>query len=577
MKRAFVLRSLIAVTAALVIAGIVSAFIMQRQYLANRQAELRELMNTISITVNTSDYRSLAKKFSGLSPNTLRVTFIAADGRVLGDSEANPDTLENHKGRAEIEAAIKTGYGEEIRHSSTLNCDMLYTAKRLSNGIILRLSVTLKSVYDHIWSLIPALLTGALAALACTPFLAWKMANGVVKPFGEVAESLANINAGGYGTDLAEPEYRELVPIVRQINTLSDKIADTLAELTSERRRISLLLDNMKEGLVVLDHSQQILLINRSACEFFSVAEKPVGKNLLCLTHIPHIAESAETAVKTGKSDFFDLNAPDGRKILQIIVNSVSGTESCADNGVILLITDVTVIRRSEQIRSEFVANASHELKTPLTSIKGFSELLESGLVSDPKKESQYLAMIHKETERMIGLISDILKLSELESVTEDTGKSTVSLLAIAQKVKESLSVQASEKNITVSVSGDAGVIDANPDRMTELTLNLIDNAIKYNRPEGYVEVLVAEQKDSVFLMVSDTGIGIPPEAQERVFERFYRVDKSRSRKIGGTGLGLSIVKHIVGLYKGKIILSSEMGKGTKIKVILPKTSTRIS
>lgn len=571
MKRAFLVRSLIAVTAALVIAGIVSAFIIQRQYLSDQKAEMRNMLNAISVTTDTSRYGALAKKFSRLASNPIRVTFISADGHVLGDSETEPDTLENHKGRAEIKSAMETGYGEDIRHSDTLKCDMLYTAKKLDDGTVLRLAVNLKSISDHIWSLLPALLTGALAALICTPFLAWKMADSVVKPFGEVADLLANINAGGYGIDLAEPEYRELSPVIQQIKTLSDKIADTLNELTSERQRIGFLLDNMREGLVVLDRSQRILLINRSACEFFSAPEKPVGKNLLCLTRIPHITESAENAAKTGQSDFFDVDAPDGRKVLQLFVNPVSGTASDADGGVILLITDVTVVRRSEQIRSEFVANASHELKTPLTSIKGFAELLESGMVNNPEKESRYLALIHAETERMIVLINDILRLSELESITEDTGKATVSLLAAAQKVKESLAVQASERNIAISVSGDAGILDANPDRMTELILNLMDNAVKYNRTDGRVEIRVTSQKNSVALTVSDTGIGIPPEVQDRVFERFYRVDKSRSRKIGGTGLGLSIVKHIVELYKGKIALKSEVGKGTAIQVTLPR------
>jgi two-component system phosphate regulon sensor histidine kinase PhoR len=227
-------------------------------------------------------------------------------------------------------------------------------------------------------------------------------------------------------------------------------------------------------------------------------------------------------------------------------------------------------VRRTEQIRSEFVANASHELKTPLTAIKGFAELIRSGMIKNPQKESEYLSLICSETERMIDLINDILHLSELESISEDTGESNVSLLAIAEKVRESLSIQAEGKDVTVTVSGDAGILNANPDRLTQLVLNLLDNAIKYNRSGGSVSVIVRQLRNAVTLTVSDTGIGIPPEAKDRVFERFYRVDKSRSRKIGGTGLGLSIVKHIVSLYHGRIDLKSEVGKGTVIEVTIP-------
>lgn len=570
MKRAFLLRSMIAAAIALLIAGCAAAFAMQQQYLGERKAEMKEILNAVSVMQDSGDYASLAKQIASFSEAPLRVTFISADGTVLGDSEADASAMENHGSRAEVAAALETGYGEETRRSSTLGSEMLYTAEKLPNGMVVRLSATLKSIYDHAWTLLPSLLAGLAAALLTAALLMWKMASGIVKPLHAIADSFENINAGGYGTILPEPEYRELVPIVQQINLLSDKIAGTLAELTAERKKISFLLDNMNEGLVVLDRSEKILLINRSACEFFQLEEKPVGKNLLHLTRVPRIEAAADAASGNGSSDFFDIDSPDGASVLQIFVNPVTGGETGADGGVVLLITDVTAARHSEQIRAEFVANASHELKTPLTSIKGFSELLASGMVDDPQKASKYLSLISSETDRMISLINDILRLSELESLSEDSGKSSVSLLAVAQQAAESISVQAAEKNVSVSVGGSEGTVRANPDRMSELVLNLMDNAVKYNREGGRVEVLVSDQKDWVSFRVCDTGIGIPPEARDRVFERFYRVDKSRSRKIGGTGLGLSIVKHIVGLYHGKIELKSSVGVGTEITVMLP-------
>lgn len=577
MKRAFILRSLFAAVLALLIAGIISVFAMQSQYREERKAEMRLLLNAVTASQNTDEDTARAKTIASFSEEPIRVTFIAADGTVLGDSDADAASMENHKGRDEVKSALETGYGEEVRYSSTLGSNMLYTAKRLNDGTVVRLSATLKSINDHVWSLFPALLIGVFAALAVASLFAWKMADGAVRPMIAVAESLENINAGGYGIALAEPKYSELVPMIRQINLLSDKIAGTLAELTAERKQIRFLLDNMNEGLVVLDHSQKILLINRSACTCFGAPEKPVGKNLLLLTRNPHIAESVENAALKKASDFFDMDSPDGASILQIFINPVSGGETESEGGVVILITDVTDARRSEQIRTEFVANASHELKTPLTSIKGFSELLASGMVSNPEKTEEYLSLIHSETDRMISLINDILRLSELESISEDSGKSSVSLLAVAEEVKRSLAPQAAEKNVSVSVNGADGILEANRDRMMELELNLIDNAIKYNRDGGKVDIMISERKDAVVFYVRDTGIGIPPEARERVFERFYRVDKSRSRKIGGTGLGLSIVKHIVELYHGKIKLKSVQGEGTEISVILPVSSGRFN
>lgn len=571
MKRALVVRSLLVVCASLIISGIVSAYVMQQQYIDSRKNDMRELLNIISVSDTTSDYGTLAKKMAKIAPDSLRVTFISPDGEVLGDSDADPSSMGNHKARPEIQGAVLTGYGEEIRYSSTLGTDMLYAAKKLPNGDIVRLSTNLKSLYDHVWSLLPGLLTGFLLALAVAPFLAWRLSNGILRPFGEVAEALECTNSGEYGIDIAEPEYEEFAPIVRQINELSRKISSTLAAQEAQRKRITYLLDNMNEGLVVLDRGGKILIANRSARSFFGERELPDGSSLLRLTHIPRIIAAAENALEHGQPETFDFSPDGGSRLLQLFVSPVSaGEDTGTEGGAILLVTNVTAVRRAEQIRSEFVANASHELKTPLTSIKGFAELLDSGMITDSKKTSEYLSLIRSETDRMIVLINDILKLSELESISDDSGKTNVSLLAVAHRVTESLSVQAKEKNVTIAVSGDNGSVNANKDRMTQLVLNLLDNAVKYNRSGGSVTVSVRQTKEMTVLTVADTGIGIPPEATERVFERFYRVDKSRSRKIGGTGLGLSIVKHIVGLYHGQIKLESTVGEGTSIEVSLP-------
>jgi two-component system phosphate regulon sensor histidine kinase PhoR len=385
-----------------------------------------------------------------------------------------------------------------------------------------------------------------------------------------VVLSLKGIAGGSYITAATDPLYAQLTPEITEMNTLTLNISDKLRELTAERDRIVATLDNMSEGLVVLEISLNITLINKSAMEFFGVKEELKGQNILRLTHMPKTIEAARKAVRSGKHTAVDIKSAKDDRILQIFINPIHGDEQNLQSGAIMLVTDVTGVRRAEQIRSDFVANASHELKTPLTSIKGFTELIESGIISDSEKISRYLALIRQETERMIELINDILKLSELEAIVSDSGRAQISLKLIAQKITESLALQAQAKDVNIVVSGDMGMLTANPDRMTEVMLNLVDNAVKYNNPGGRVEVHITQGVETVILTVSDTGMGIPEDSQERIFERFYRVDRGRSRKQGGTGLGLAIVKHITELYKGTIALESKLGKGTTIKITLP-------
>lgn len=573
MKRAILIRCLWIVFVSLVISGLMSAVLLQRQYNDGKQQEMQELLNVISISdsVNSKAYPALAKKLITLSNYNFRITFIAPDGKVLGDSESDPAEMENHKSRPEVASALKTGYGENLRNSSTLGIRMLYIAQKMPNGDIARISANVDGINSHILTLLPGLLFGLLVSMIIAPLLAWKLSETIVKPFGDVVSSLKSVNAGNYAKGIGSPPYAELAPLTGEINCLARKIAKMLEDLTSEKNRISYLLDNMSEGLVVLDRHQKILIINHSALAFFNAPGNLYGANLLQLTHTPKIIDSAIQSAENGAHSYFDVTADDGR-ILQILMSPVTGTiDDASDGGVILLITDVSAIRRSEQIRSEFIANASHELKTPLTSIKGFAELIGNGFIQDEEQVTRYLTLIRGETDRMISLIDDILKLSELESITAETGCSKISLALVARKVKESLSPQASAKNVEVNVIGDNPFIRANGDRMEQLLLNLMDNAIKYNVAGGRVEVLIKDLGDKAMITVSDTGVGIPEADRERVFERFYRVDKSHSRKIGGTGLGLSIVKHICALYKGKISLRSELGHGTVISVTLPK------
>jgi len=571
LKRAIFFRSLLIALAALIISGGISVFILQNQYTQSKRGEMKQLLNVMAQVNNLPDGEALTNELSAMTADSLRVTVISSSGEVLGDSAHDPTTMENHENRPEFKEAILTGYGEDIRRSNTLGTSMIYVSKKLPDGNVIRLAANLKSINDHIWALFPALLIGILLALLITPLLAWRLSSGIIKPFGEVANALKRINSGNFDNVINTPEFIEFIPITDEINTLSQKITNTLRELTTERERIGYLLSNMNEGFVILDSKLQILIINRSAASFFGVDQKIEGKNLLHLTYQPKICEAAEIATHNRKPEVFDYTSSIDNRILQISISPVRGESQDDEVGVVMLITDVTAIRKAEQIRSEFVANASHELKTPLTSIKGFTELIETGIVKNEESVKNYLSLIRTETDRMIILINDILRLSELETIIVDSNVSRVSLKKIAQHVAKSLTVQAEENDIKIKIMGDAGILRANPDRMTQLMLNLIENAIKYNKNGGKVDIDITKTVGTVTLCITDTGVGIPKEAQERVFERFYRVDKSRSRKMGGTGLGLSIVKHIVGLYKGNIKLVSEVGIGTKIEVILPE------
>lgn len=361
------------------------------------------------------------------------------------------------------------------------------------------------------------------------------------------------------------------LPGQKRVQELLMQISRESERARSERERADDMLNNMSEGLVALDNALTIVVMNKRAGEFFQSGNaNMLGQNLLHLTHMPKLIEAATKTAETGKPDVFDWEDTERGLTLQISVSAVNGLDEGNRNGVVLLISDVTAVRRTEQIRSEFVANASHELKTPLTAIKGFVELMEADIITEPDQIKSYLGRIRKETERMIELINDILHLSELESVNADTGFTAVSMKLTAQRAAESVALSAHKRNVSVQVEGDVGTVRANPDRMMQLALNLIDNAVKYNKPDGNVRVTIISKDGNVHFCVNDTGVGIPPEARQRVFERFYRVDKGRSRRQGGTGLGLSIVKHIVGLYKGRIEIESIVGEGTSITVILP-------
>jgi two-component system phosphate regulon sensor histidine kinase PhoR len=546
--------NLLLVLTALVVTWVITAFTYQNIMIGAKRTELKNFLSAeqqipISSNSNLVEQVQLIKK----------------------DTDYNVSVYNNKVALVipvEVKQAFESGYGESISQRGIISSSSVSVAGQLSNGYVLSITGDVAGFGFTFLCIIPALLVAVV--------ISYRMSSSLITNIKFVFKGviLTLERAGNEGGVSVKPspeilQYEEFNDESREIASLSTQVSQKIKKLYVENKRIDYLLNNMNEGLVVFDRDLRILVINNSAATFFNATGDFKGQNILRLTHLPTIVDALTQVVESGIPVSVDLKSPDEQRTLQVIMSAVHDEYEKTD-GVIMLISDVTKIRLAEKIRSEFVANASHELKTPLTSIKGFSELINTGIISDPEKARGYLEHISTETERMIGLINDILKLSELESTAIDTGRVQVSLRLIAQKVCDSLVNQINRKEVKVSVSGDIGSIEAKPQHMEQMLLNLVDNAIKYNKQGGSVKVTVEQNAENVILTVSDTGVGIPVESRERVFERFYRVDMSRSRKLGGTGLGLSIVKHIVGLYKGTILLESEVGVGTFIKVTLP-------
>ena len=420
------------------------------------------------------------------------------------------------------------------------------------------------------------LLPLAATFLACLPLavlFSRKIAGAVADPIQRITNHLEMIQRGNYNLHIDYPYDDELSPIIGAINQLTQNISHTLEDLTYEKEKAEYILNNMDGGLVLVGAGRRILQHNSAIHKYFDIGDEIVGQAITSLTDNPDILRSVDKAVENQISSVFDVNLMDksGTVVsVRAIPTQGAWTDSGRSASAILIFTDVTQMRQMERMRSEFVANVSHELKTPITSIKGFAELLDSGVVQDHALVESYLRRIREESERMTNLIEDILRLSSLESgQSQEQRPELVDLREMAEDILYSLTPQISKRNITAQAEGE-GCCWAVPDDMRQLLKNIIENAVKYNTDGGSVSVVCDQGDETCSVTVSDTGIGIPMEHQPRIFERFYRVDKGRSKREGGTGLGLSIVKHVAAKYGGQITLTSRPDEGTVIQVRLP-------
>lgn len=496
-------------------------------------------------------------------PAQSRITLIDAQGNVLCDTQVEEEeSLDNHQSRPEVEEALLSGSGTSLRQSDTTGETMLYGAVRTSNGNLLRISQPSNGVADYFGMLMPALIVGFGLALVVALLLAGRFAKSVTRPVREIGRQMLKIGEGEK-IQIDPPEYDELLPIAQSTLRLSRKVEETVQKYKRERRRIDEMLVNMEEGFILTDENARVLSINHAARRWFDCETLPDGQDLICYTRSPQLCEMARQSLKDYQPRRMDFHQ-DGA-VFDLRISAVR-----KGGGLVIVLVDVTGERRMGQVRQEFFSSASHELKTPITSIGGYAELLEQDSFT-PEQKKDFLAQIRREVKNMTALINDILTISRLESGETGAASQPVEMEPVIREALCSVQPMAEQSRITLRADCEqAPTVYADRRHLYSIVSNLIRNAIQYNRPGGKVEVRCCEKDGEMFLSVEDNGIGIPPSLQGRVFERFFRVDKGRSRQTGGTGLGLSIVKHTAQYYGGTVGVDSIEGQGSRFWVQIP-------
>ncbi len=518
------------------------------QYFGNVQEE--QLKDELSLAA--SAVTQLGENYlEGLDSDRYRLTWVASDGTVLFDSHADAASMENHADREEIKEALISGTGSSTRQSSTLTEQTIYEATSLDDGSILRISVSRATALLLVFGMLQPLAVVLVIAIVLSAWLAHRMAKRVVEP----------LNTLNLDKPMENDVYEELSPLLHRIHAQHIEIEKQMQTLKHKQDEFDQITGNMKEALVLLDNAGRILSINPAARILFNTGIACIGEDFLTVERKQNMRLALEEANIQGHSDFRDKK---NGKEYQFDLSRIDSDEK--NHGMVILAFDITEQVNAEKHRQEFTANVSHELKTPLQSIIGSAELMENGIVKEDDIP-RFVGRIRKEAARLVTLIDDIIRLSQLDEGA-DMPREDVSLRVLSEEVCETLSDAAKIKNVSLEVTGDDGVITGVRRLLYEVVYNLCDNAIKYNNPGGSVKVTIAQKPGEVLFRVQDTGIGIPLEHQDKVFERFYRVDKSHSKQSGGTGLGLSIVKHAVQYHHGKITVESELNKGTSISVL---------
>lgn len=548
--------SLVAIISA--VAMVLGVAYTKEQQLFKRQLEQQAMLLAATMENTSPDddvvsLRKLSHDIHGTFEN--RITYIGQDGTVLFDNEADPATMENHLGREEVVAAKQSGTGTAIRESYTMSEMTVYCARVIGYGCIVRVAGTMDTVAARIagmwWEVLLVVIIAAMVSLGVAAIVA----RVVVKPINSI--DLKNPDIG--------ESYSEIAPLLHRISEQNHEIDQQIAELTRSRKEFSLITENMSEGFIIIDSRTEVLSYNTAALKILGSDFTGSSRSVLVLNRSEAFRSAVEDAL-AGKRSETDLTLSE--KIYQVIATPAFTGSSVT--GAVMIILDITEKEAREELRREFTSNVSHELKTPLTTIYGISDMLVGGIVK-PEDIPGFAKNIRDEAGRMITLIQDILKLSQLDENTFSDQRERVDLYELAQSAAERLRPQADEKHVTISVTGERSEFTGIATVLEEMIYNLLDNAVKYNKQGGRADVDVRSSGDDIVVTVSDTGIGVPADSIDRIFERFYRADKSHSRKIGGTGLGLSIVKHGVSLHGGSITVKSSEGSGTTFTMALPK------
>ena len=490
-----------------------------------------------------------------IKDKSARITYIDQDGIVLFDNEADVSEMKNHSDRTEFQKAEKYGAGESSRYSDTLSEKTIYYALRLKDGTVLRVSGTQDSVLALVENLIFPLCGLLCLMLILSGIMASAISKRIVKPINEL--------------DLESPEenriYEELSPLLSKIHRQNREIQNQLELAKQQQEEFALITENMQEGLIVIDKYTMILSANSSAWNLFHMDRVCQGESVYCLDREEEFRHAIEQVLSGEHTELvLKLNGSD----IQLIANPVIRDKKT--EGAVVLLVNVTEKLERESLRREFSANVSHELKTPLTSISGFAEIMQGGLVKN-EDIPKFAGRIYKESQRLLQLVEDVIQISQLDEEKTSYVWEPVDVYQVCKNAFESLKEKAKRLNVHLYICGERMKMEAVRTLLEEAIYNVCDNAIKYNRNDGSVSVFLTQTAQEIQIVVKDTGVGIPKEDQDRVFERFYRVDKSHSKEIGGTGLGLSIVKHAVGALKGSVILRSEEGNGTEICMKFPK------
>ena len=547
-----IFRSIVLVAAVVLLASLVVIVACMYRYSADAQErQIRDDLSLAAAGVSADGVEYLQK----VAPSRFRLTWVAADGTVLYDTKADAGQLPSHADRSEIREALENGTGESTRYSATLLEKTLYYARRLDDGTVLRISVSRATVWVLVVGMLQPIVILLLIVLVLSAVLAKRLSKHIVEPLNEL--------------DLEHPldndSYEELAPLLGRISRQREQIDRQLRELQRKTDEFSQITRSMQEGLVLLDNHWTVLSINPAAQRLFGADAGCVGEDFLTVERSHEMSAAIEAAMQNGHSEF---RLRKNGRIYQLDLTRIDSGGEVA--GAVLLTFDITERENAEQNRREFTANVSHELKTPLQGIIGSAELLENGMVR-PEDTARFIGHIRSEAQRLVTLIDDIIRLSQLDE-GDEMPTETVDLREIAQEAAEDLRGAAEKKHVSLSLEGEAAPVTGVRRLLYEIVYNLCDNAVKYNVDGGSVSIRVEQDGQTASVTVADTGTGIAPEHQGRIFERFYRVDKSHSKASGGTGLGLSIVKHAVQYHHGSIELQSAPGKGTTVRVSFPET-----